>query len=225
MLRAAALAFVLIAPALCAQDSPADRSAQAALKKLAERLKEAKTLSARVVQHRRTELLDQPIDSSGMMYYRREPARLVFLLTEPRKAEIHMDRTSYQVYRPDEKRLERTDFGGEDVSGKILMVFEPKTEELGKAFAVRGGESVDGQIEVRLEPSDEKVRKRLRRVALRIVEADGALRRLTYVDADGDEVTFDLSDVAINPELPADRFILQTPEGTRVIRRTVAADK
>jgi len=225
VLRAAALAFLLMAPALAAQESAADRSAQAALKKLAERLQSAKTLSARVVQHRRTELLDQPIDSSGMMYYRRDPARLVFHLTEPRKAEIHMDRTSYQVYRPDEKRLERTDFGGEDVSGKILMVFEPKPEDLGKTFSVRGGESADGQIEVRLEPSDEKVRKRLRRVALRIVEADGALRRLTYVDGEGDEVTFDLSDVAINPELPAGRFSLQTPEGTRVIRRTVAADK
>jgi outer membrane lipoprotein-sorting protein len=210
---------------LAAQESSADPAAQAALKKLAERLKEARTLSAKVVQHRRTELLDKPIVSSGMMYYRREPARLVFHLTEPRKAEIHMDRESYQVYRPDEKRVERTDFGREDVSAKILMVFEPQPEQIGKAFSVRGGESRDGQIEVRLEPVDEKVRRRLRKVVLTIVEADGALRRLTYVDGDGDEVTFDLSDVAINPELSSDLFALKTPEGTRVIRRSVPADK
>ena len=159
------------------------------------------------------------------MYYRREPARLVFLLTEPRKAEIHMDRTSYQVYRPDEKRLERTDFTGEDVSGKILMAFEPKTDEVGKAFVIRGGESRDGKIEVRLESSDEKVRKRLRRVSLTIAEADGALQRIVYVDGEGDEVQFDLSDVALNPELSPDVFTLKTPEGTRVLRRSLPADK
>src|SRR5439155_4169217 len=121
---------------------------------------DVRTISAKVVQNRRTELLDKPNTSSGTMSYRRDPAQLVFHLTEPRKAEIHMDRESYQVYRPDEKRVERTDFGGEDVSAKILMVFEPRTEQIGKAFSVRGGESRDGQIEVRLAPADEKVRKR-----------------------------------------------------------------
>lgn len=224
-MRAVALALLLSVPALALQSSSTDAAAQAALRKLADRLREAKTLSARVVQQRRTELLDQPIVSSGRMFYRREPARLVFDLTEPRKAEIHMDRGSYQVYRPDEQRLERTDFGGEDVAGKILMVFEPRAEDLGKAFTVRGGESRDGRIEVRLEPADEKVRKRLRRVTLTIGESDGALSRMSYVDGDGDEVTFELHDVVINPELPPERFALKVPEGTRVIRRTVAADK
>jgi outer membrane lipoprotein carrier protein len=214
-------ALLLLAPALDAQDSPADVAAKAALRKLADRFKEARTLSARVTQSRKTELLEKPLISTGMMYYRRDPARMVFRLTEPRKAEIHMDRTSYQVYRPDEKRLERTDFENDDVTGKILMVFEPKPDDLGRTFAIRGGESKDGRIEVKLEPSDEKVRRRLKRVSLTIAEADGALHRLSYFDGEGDEVTLDLSDVAINPDLSADLFTLQVPEGTRVLRRTV----
>jgi len=204
-----------------AQDAPSDAAAKAALQKLADRFKEARTLSARVSQSRKTELLDKPLVSSGMMYYRRDPARLVFRLTEPRKAEIHMDKTSYQVYRPDEKRVERTDFENDDVTGKILMVFEPKPDDLGKTFAIRGGESRDGRIEVRLEPSDEKVRKRLKRVSLTIAEADGSLHRLSYFDGEGDEVTLDLSNVAINPDLGQNLFALQVPDGTRVLRRTV----
>ena len=227
MIRTAAvlLALAFLGGRANAQDSAADAAAKAAFKKMAEKFKDLRTLSAKVVQQRRTELMDKPLLSSGTMYYRREPARLVFLLTEPRKAEIHMDRTSYQVYRPDEKRLERTDFTGEDVSGKILMAFEPKTDEVGKAFVIRGGESRDGKIEVRLESSDEKVRKRLRRVSLTIAEADGALQRIVYVDGEGDEVQFDLSDVALNPELSPDVFTLKTPEGTRVLRRSLPADK
>lgn len=219
------LAVLLLAAASASgQESPADAAAKAALRKLAERFKEARTLSARVTQSRRSDLLDKPMVSSGTMAYRRDPARLVFRLTEPRKAEIHMDRTSYQVYRPDEKRLERTDFENDEVTGKILMVFEPKPDDLGRTFAIRGGESKDGVIEVRLEPSDEKVRKRLRRVSLSIAEADGALKRLSYFDAEGDEVTLDLSDVAINPDLAEDVFKLQVPDGTRVLRRTVKKD-
>ena len=203
------------------QDAPSDAAAKAALQKLADRFKEARTLSARVSQSRKTELLDKPLVSSGMMYYRRDPARLVFRLTEPRKAEIHMDRTSYQVYRPDEKRVERTDFENDDVTGKILMVFEPKPDDLGKTFAIRGGGSKDGRVEVRLEPSDEKVRKRLKRVSLTIAEADGTLQRLSYFDGEGDEVTLDLSDVVINPDLAQELFALQVPGGIRVFRRTV----
>ena len=218
--RAAILVFSLAA--LGAQSS--DEAATAALRKLADRMREARTLSARVVQTRRTELTDKPITSSGLMYYRRDPARLVFHLAEPRKAEIHMDKTSYQVYRPDDKRLERTDFGNEDVSGKILMMFEPRTDELGKAFSIRGGGVKDGLIEVRLESSDEKVRKRLRKIVLLIAAADGALRSLAYTDGEGDEVRFEFSDLVLNADLSPDLFNLKVPEGTRVLRRTVGKD-
>jgi outer membrane lipoprotein-sorting protein len=224
VVRAAAI-LLLAASVAGTQETPSDAAAKDALRKLADRLKEARTLSASVIQSRRSELLDKPITSSGRMFYRREPARLVFRLTEPRKAEIHMDKTSYQVYRPDEKRLERTDFGSEDISGKILMVFEPKAEEIGKSFAIRGGESKDGWIEVRLESTDEKVRKRLQTVLLTIAQADGALRRIAYTDGEADEVRFDLSEVAINPELAADLFTLKVPEGTRVLRRVLPQDK
>jgi hypothetical protein len=36
-------------------------------------------------------------------------------------------------------------------------------------------------------------------VSLTIAEADGAVKRLSYFDGEGDEVTLDLTDVAINP--------------------------
>lgn len=219
------LLLSLAAGAGAQEPSAADETAKAALQKLAARMKEARTLSAKVVQSRRTELLDKPIVSSGTMYYRRDPARLVFHLTEPRKAEIHLDKGSYQVYRPEEKRLERIDFESEDVTTRILMVFEPRTEEIGKAFQIRGGEQKDGRIEVRLDSSDEKFRKRMKRISLTIGVADGTLSRIAYTDAEGDEVQFDLSEVAVNPELSADLFTLKVPEGTRVLRRTVSSDK
>ena len=207
------------------QEASADAAAKAALQKLTAKMKDVRTLTASVTQSRKTELLDKPIVSSGSMAYRRDPARLVFHLTEPRKAEIHLDKSSYQVYRPDEKRLERIDFESEDVTAKILMVFEPKADEIGKAFGVKGGEVRDGAIDVHLESSDERFKKRMKKIVLTIAEADGALRRIAYTDAEGDEVQFDLDKVEVNPTLPADAFTLKIPEGTRVLRRAVGQDK
>ena len=219
-----AAAWFLGLALLGVQDAASEEAAKAALQKLSAKLKDAKTLSSRVVQHRRTELMEKPITSSGMMYYRREPARLVFHLAEPRKAEIHMDKASYQVYRPDEKRLERTDFDAPDVTSRILMVFDPKPDDLGKTFSIRGGTAKDGVLEVTLEATDEKVRKRLRKVVLSIVEADGGLKNISYVDGEGDEVRFEFSDLVLNADLSPDLFTLKVPEGTRVLRRTVGKD-
>ena len=199
--------------------------ARAALTRLAERLKDAKTLSAKVVQSRKTALLDQPIVSSGTLYYRREPARLVFRMAEPRVTEIHLDKGAYQVYRPDEKRLERIEFGTDEIMGRLLMVFEPKPDEIGKAFTIRKGGAAKGEIEVLLEAGDEKVRKHLSKLALSLDEKEGTLKRIAYTDSEGDEVRFELTELKLNPELDAAAFELKVPEGTRVLKHAAKLEK
>ncbi len=206
------------------QEGP-DEAAQAALRKLSERFRDAKTLSARVVQTRKTALLDKPLTSAGTLSYRRDPSRLVFRMAEPRATEIHLDRASYQVYRPDEKRLERIDFEGDEIAPKLFMVFQPRADEIGKAFTVRRAEGAAGEIELRLEPSDEKVKRHFARLVLCLNAEDAALKRIAYTDAEGDEVGFELSDVRVNPELPDGTFDLKVPEGTRVFRHALRTGK
>jgi outer membrane lipoprotein-sorting protein len=184
------------------------------LRKLAERMKDAKTMTCKVRQVRKTALVEQPLVSSGTLAYRRAPGRLVFRLSEPRTSEIHMDRATYQVYRPDEKRLERMEFEDDALTGQLLTLFEPKPDALGKSFKLsRAGD------DILLEPLDEKVRKRVASLSLTL--KDGDLRRLRYTQADGDEVTLEMSDVRLNPDLPADAFDLKIPEGTRVLTHKV----
>jgi outer membrane lipoprotein-sorting protein len=205
--------------------APQDDSAQAALRKLSEKMKDARTLSAKVVQSRKTALLDAPIVSSGTLFYRRDPARLVFRLSSPHTTEIHLDASSYQVYRPDEKRLERFEFEGGDAAGRLLMIFQPKTDEIGKAFSIQKGTSKAGEIDVVLEPADEKVRKRVTKLVLTLDEKDATLRRIATTDAEGDQVTFELSDVSLNPALDASTFELKIPEGTRVLKQSAKLEK
>ncbi len=212
---------LLLALSFLPQAAPSDEPARAALRKLSEKFRDLRTLRCSVAQERKTALLEKPIVSSGVMFYRRDPGRLVFRMTDPRTTEIHMDRATYQVYRPDEKRLERIEFENDELTGRLLMVFQPKEDEVGKAFAVRAGAAKEGVLEVRLEPRDEKVGKRLRRLVLAVRESDGALLRILYEEAQGDQVRFDLKDVQINPELPAETFELKVPEGTKIFRHVV----
>jgi outer membrane lipoprotein-sorting protein len=217
------LAAVLLATlAVRAQNDP---DALAALRKLGDRLKDAKTLSAHVVQSRKTALLEEPLVSSGTLFYRREPPELVFHLTVPKTSVIHLDRSAYQVYRPDEKRLERFEFEDPSVSGKLLMAFQPKPDEIGKAFSTRKGPSRAGEVEIVLEPTDEKVKKRIARLTLLLDEKDWILKRIATVDADGDEVTFDLSGVTVDPPLDPSLFELKVPEGTRVLKHSAKLEK
>jgi outer membrane lipoprotein-sorting protein len=203
----------------------ADPDAETALRRLSDRFRDAKTIRARVVQVRRSELLDEPITSSGVLYFRREPPRMVFRMAEPRRTEIHLDRQAYQVYRPDESRLEVFEFESDMLSGRLLTVFDPKPDELVKSFRMRSAPAGEDALEVSLDPLDEKVRGHLKRLVLTVARKDGELRRIDTVDADGDQIRFDLSEIRPDAEIPREVFELQVPAGTRVLRHKAKLGK
>jgi outer membrane lipoprotein-sorting protein len=207
------------------EPAPADESAKEALRKLSVRMKDARTLTAKIVQKRTSALLADPITSKGTLFYRRDPGKLVFRMSDPRETWIHLDKDAYQVYRPGEKRLERIEFQSDELAPRLFMVFEPKEAEIGKAFAIRRGESPPGEILVRLEPLDPKTRRAFSRLSLVLGQEDGALRRIAYTDPEGDDVQFDLSEVAINSELPPGTFELVVPEGTRILTYSLKSEK
>ena len=209
--------------ALCLQAN--DASARDALKKLSGRFKDLRTLSCNVTQSRTTMLLDKPITSSGHLYYRREPGKLVFNMTKPRRTELHFDSKTYQVYRPEEKRLERITFSSGQVSTYLLMVFDPKPGELEKKFTITEGKVVDATIEVRLNPIDDKIRKQLTKLTLVIEQATGDLRSVSYSDRDGDDIRFDLSKIKLNPKLKPNIFKLTVPADTTILNQKMDPGK
>ena len=187
-------------------------SPEETLRALAEKMKGATSLRADVVQRRKTALLEEPIVSKGVLHWRREPGRLVILISEPGASRVQIDRASYEVWRPDEKRLERIEFAGDEGAGKLLQIFDPKPDEMGKAFELRSA----GPGEILMIPKDEKVRKRVRSIGISVSISDGSLRRIRTEDADGDETVFELSKTELNPALPAGLWDLALPEGARV---------
>ena len=191
-----------------------------ALRALADRFASLRTMSAAFVQSRRTILLEEPIQSSGRLYYRRDREKAVFATSKPRTSLIYLDATSYLVYRPKEKQAEHFDLTDSKAARWILLAFHPKPEEIEKVFEISGKKGANDTTAVILVPKDENLRKSVARLTLEIsFETEPAqLRRLVYQDAEGDEVTFDLTEVALDPEIPNSRFKPSIPDDVRIIR-------
>lgn len=195
----------------------------------AERCKGVRTISADFVQDRKSPLLDEPVRSSGRLSYRREKEKLALVIQKPRNSVVHLDRGSYQVYRPEDKQLEQYEVEEAGRGHLLFMVFNPNMEELEKCFTVKSGARTEGQVEVVLEPTDKKYLRILNRVTLILTDAGDAtkvsIKSLAYTDTEGEEVRWDLAQLAINPDVPADAFELKIPEGTRVLKHRAKADK
>jgi hypothetical protein len=97
-----------LAASLVAQDPTVDLPrARAAMKALAERHKDLDTLRAQYRQERSSVLTKEPLVSTGTLLFRREPGCLVFRVQKPEPAVILLDERRYQVWRPEQKQLER----------------------------------------------------------------------------------------------------------------------
>lgn len=201
---------------------PAGAEPKAWITRWAERCKGVRTISADFVQDRKSPLLDDPVRSSGKLSYRREKEKLALVIQKPRDSVVHLDRGSYQVYRPEDKQLEQYEFEDSERGHLLFMVFNPNMDELEKCFTVKAGASTEGQVEVVLEPTDRKYLKILNRITLILSDAGDAakitLKSLAYVDPEGEEVRWDLAKLTVNPDLPSDAFELRVPEGTRVLK-------
>jgi outer membrane lipoprotein-sorting protein len=107
----------------------------------------------------------------------------------------------------------------------LFMAFNPDIAKIQRSCAVRLKDHRDGVVVVGLEPTDPKSRRFFTTLTLSIAEADGTLRGISYKDADGDDVQFELTDVQIGPDLPAETFQLKVPDGVRVLTHKIKADK
>lgn len=199
--------FVLAA----AQDSADD--ARKALETLSGRMGKAKTLVASFTQERHSTLLDDPITSSGRLYYRRDPEALAFAIAEPRRSHVRFGTTWYRVYRPDEKQLERFEFEDDQMTRGLFFAFHPDPKRLAESADASVAGKSDGSLRITIVPREERYRRFVSQLTLTLSEDATALKGFSYTDRDGDDIRFTLSDVkldaeieeaSLTPEIPAD---------------------
>lgn len=179
-----------------------------------------KTIEARFTQQQESSLLTAPEESKGIFSYAApDSVRWEYLSPSPISVVIRGDEMT--TWYRDLKRAETIKVGRYSnqvfkylgASGSLQTLLEYFTVKL--KLPERKGEP----YRMELLPKYQRIAKRLKSMTLWIDDDTFFPSRLKYVEADGDSVEYQFSDLKRNAPIPADRFVLKLPPGvqTRVV--------
>lgn len=219
-------AFVplLFAFTVAAQESrpasqPLEKEARTALDTLARTHAQAKVMRADYVQHRTTPLRKKPLESKGTLWFRAEPACIVFAVAEPKPARIRLDVRAYEVLRPEQRQLERFLLASADLPNALFGSLRSRWSDLQERLHFAGASlDADGRtLVVRFVPRDESVRPYLTGLEIAVASDGSALREVTYVDGQGDRVRITFTALELDPKGAEPPFETKVPEGTAIL--------
>ena len=222
------LTLLWMATTLAAQESrpasaPLADEARAALHTLALGNAKAKVLRADYVQQRTTALRKKPLESKGTLFFRAEPACIVFAVAEPKPARIRLDARSYEVLRQDQNQLERFVLASSDLPNALFESLRADWEKLLLRLDFAGATLGDAgkTLRIRFVPKDASVRPFLTELELAIAVDGSVIRAVGYVDGQGDRITITLANLAIDPRLETEPFDVPIPVGTAILQHAV----
>lgn len=203
-----------------------------------------KVLVADYVQRRTTELSATPLVSRGEFLFVRDPGAVVFRASEPRISVVRLTATRYEVWRPQQQRLERFVLDGPELAEGLFAAVGGDADRLLREFELVACAKVapppEGApdpappaetaaprrelVELRMRPRDEAMRARLRELILTLGAADAVLAKVAYRDAAGDLVEIELRQLRADPERPPSAE-LDVPPGATVLEHAPPAKR
>jgi outer membrane lipoprotein carrier protein len=230
MKKAACTLFLLLVsatlPAAAAkQQGPPDPMAAGLtgpqrLTALVERVKyeqrQLKTLEARFTQQQESSMLATPEESKGTFSYA-APDRVRWEYATPSPITVVIRGDEMTTWYRDLKRAETLKVGRYSsqvfkylgASGSLQTLLEYFTVKL--KLPEKKGEP----YRMELVPKYQRIAKRLKGMTLWIDDGTFFPARLKYIEADGDTVEYQFSDMKRNAPIPADRFVLKLPPGVQ----------
>ncbi len=197
--------FLLSVPAQARQVDGEQLAAQ-----LAERYESIDAMQTRFVQTATSSFMDSDERYSGMLVF----TNLAYRITTSNQT-IVTDGVTTWVYNSSERQVLVNDYV-EDESAFSLTSFLTSFSESYRSTLV-GSESLNGVAHQRLDLAPVDDFASFRSVSLWIRSSDMLVTRLVVLDLNDVTMTFELSDLVVNPRLPDDLFSFEVPEGIEVI--------
>lgn len=186
--------------------------------------KALRSMEARFVQRKESELLVEPEESRGSFSYL-APDRVRWEFVSPNPMTVVIDDQRMTTWYRDLKRAEVLSVGR--YSEQILQYLGASgtLETLLDYFRVQAAFPRDPAAPYRLslDPRYPRIAKRIQSMDVWIDRERFVPVALRYVEPDGDVTEYRFSDIQINAEIPPERFELDLPSDVK--RRRVAADR
>lgn len=178
--------------------------------------RQLKTLEARFTQQQESSMLAAPEESKGVFSYA-APDRVRWEYQSPSPITVVIRGDQMTTWYRDLKRAETLKVGRYSsqvfkylgASGSLQTLLEYFTVKL--KLPEKKGEP----YRMELVPKYQRIAKRLKGMTLWIDDQTFFPARLKYIEADGDTVEYQFSDVKRNTPIPADRFVLKLPPGVQ----------
>jgi len=178
--------------------------------------RQLKTLEARFTQQQESSMLASPEESKGVFSYA-APDQVRWEYQSPSPITVVIRGDQMTTWYRDLKRAETLKVGRYSsqvfkylgASGSLQTLLEYFTVKL------KLPEKKGDPYRMEMIPKYQRIAKKLKGMTLWIDDATFFPERLKYVEADGDTVEYQFSDVKRNMPIPADRFVLKLPPGVQ----------
>lgn len=194
-------------------------AALADLTALGNRHRAVNVLTASYVQRRTSAILQEPLVTRGQLAFRRRPGCVVFRTEQPRPTVVRLDEQTYQVFRPERKRLERFLLESPELPRSLFLAFTADVEVLRRDYQVTGFERHgEGQVlhTITLEPKLAAIKQRLHQLRITLDGKTLRLHAVAYRDAAKDLVEIELDELTLDPKV-APAFDLVIPPDTEIM--------
>jgi len=210
------LACLLLFPLAVSRAAGPESAGEALLVRVGERYAAAHTLSAKFRQEIPLQNVGIVRKASGTVYFGR-PLKMRWDYIGP-DAQLFLADGRYFYFRPaGSSQVIRRRVDEKGLGGKIPLLLLFGKGEITSLFRVdaadprKGGETV-----LRLSPLGDGAPE-IRRIDLVVGTEDALIREIHVFDRLGGENHLYLSDVTVNPSLPADIFRFRKPDGVSVV--------
>lgn len=224
-LLAGLLALSLALPALAAgrHQAPPDPMApgltgpqrlQALVDRVRYEQQQLKTLEARFTQQQENSMLAAPEESKGTFSYR-APDKVRWEYTSPNAITVVIRGDEMTTWYRDLKRAETLKVGRYSSQVFKYMGASGSLQTLLEYFTVRLKlpEKKGDPYRLELDPKYARIAKHLKSMTLWIDGETFFPERLKYVQANGDTVEYQFTDMKRNAPIPEERFVLKLPPG------------
>lgn len=184
-----------------------------------------KTLEARFVQQQESSMLAAPEESKGTFSYA-APDKVRWEYQSPSPITVVIRGDQMTTWYRDLKRAETLKVGRYSNQVFKYLGASGSLQTLLEYFTVRLKlpEKTGEPYRLELIPKYQRVSKRLKGMTLWIDDGTFFPSRLKYVEADGDTVEYQFSDMKRNAPIPAERFVLKLPPGVEARVVNVGGD-
>lgn len=209
-------ALALLAFPLSAE-TPANRAIEI-LRQLEEKNRDLKTLHGRFVQIRFNPMFDDRTRSTGEFWYT-QPSKFRADYNEPSPAQFFMLGNMMYFYTPEIKQVDRVriDAGDEGPINYMLVGFGIETERILEVFNVRVLDDQSTETEVVIEFISKDTDRTLDFQTIVVTfDREELIPRHMFLQETEDELTIELLEVTVNPEIPSSRYDLDFPDDVTV---------